>query len=246
MNKQFKPFLKLDYWKGGVKSAAAALLAIQQKSGQAIDVVTLTAEMVLHAAKNHEVMAAIMSANFIVSDATATTWWLRANHVRAARIPGVDLAEELIRTSNHPRVAIFGGADDVVRAQASAVISKFGGTVVLSDAGPLIDSYTGFEETERLHALHDARPDIILVAFGHGKQEWWNSKLKKHLHFPTIIVGVGGTIDVWGGRIRRAPRLVRRVHLEWLWRLCLEPKRIRRIVDAVIVFPYRAFLEGLL
>jgi len=246
MNKQFKPFLRLNYWFGDVQSAARAALARTHTSGQPRDVVTLTAEMVLHAAKNPEVTAAIMAADFIVSDTVSTTWWLRFNKIKASRIPGVDLAEQVIRQSDKQRVAIFGGFDDGVRARATKTVADFGGTVVLCDAGPRIESYTHFDEVDRLRELHHARPDIILVAFGHGKQEWWNAKLKKHLHFPALILGVGGTIDVWGGHITRAPRLVRTAGLEWLWRLLLEPKRFRRIIDAVIIFPYRAFLEGLL
>jgi N-acetylglucosaminyldiphosphoundecaprenol N-acetyl-beta-D-mannosaminyltransferase len=94
--------------------------------------------------------------------------------------------------------------------------------------------------------LNEKQPQIILVAFGHGKQEWWISKIKKELNYPAIIVGVGGTLDVWGGELRRAPRVMRAMGLEWLWRLIQEPSRIRRIFDAVVVFPYRAFLENLI
>jgi len=246
MNKQFKPFLRLNYWGGDVQSAAHAIIALAKRRAVAIDVVTLTAEMVLHAAKHPEVTAAIMGADFIVSDTTATTWWLRWNKIAATRIPGVDVAEKIIRESVHPRVAFFGGFDDATRLRAAQEIAQFGGTVVLSDAGPHIETYSGFDETDRLRDLHHARPDIILVAFGHGKQEWWNAKLKRQLHFPAIIIGVGGTIDVWGGHVVRAPRIVRAMSFEWLWRLMMEPKRIRRIVDAVFVFPYRAFFEDLL
>jgi N-acetylglucosaminyldiphosphoundecaprenol N-acetyl-beta-D-mannosaminyltransferase len=81
-------------------------------------------------------------------------------------------------------------------------------------------------------------PEILLVGFGHPKQERW---IANNLHqFPSvkIVVGVGGTFDVWAGRIFRAPKWLRALGLEWLWRLMQEPKRFRRIWNAVIVFPY--------
>jgi N-acetylglucosaminyldiphosphoundecaprenol N-acetyl-beta-D-mannosaminyltransferase len=58
-----------------------------------------------------------------------------------------------------------------------------------------------------------------------------------------VIMGVGGAFDYWAGEVKRAPQVMRRWGLEWLWRVIHEPKRILRIVRAVIIFPVLAFVD---
>lgn len=89
----------------------------------------------------------------------------------------------------------------------------------------------------------DAAPDIVFVAFGHGKQEWWINAYKKELPSVKIAMGVGGSIDAIAGQYRRGPRLMRRLGLEWVWRVILQPWRIPRIFTAIIIFPYIYFFK---
>lgn len=99
------------------------------------------------------------------------------------------------------------------------------------------DDTTGSDAREHIKTFS---PDILLVAFGHPKQELW---IEKHLNeFPSLkaVVGVGGTFDYWSGSKKRAPLTLRAFGLEWLWRLICEPKRWKRILNAVIVFPVLA------
>ncbi len=246
MNQSFKPFLRQNYWKSDVHGAAENLLQRLHTEQKTLHVVTLTSEMVLHAIKNPEVMSAILSSDFIVADTISLTFWLKTNKIPVCRVTGIDLAEQIIRHAQKPRVGIIGGVTERIRAKAAEKINDFGGIVSVTNEGPRIFSYTTADDAEIIAELNEKKPQIILVAFGHGKQEWWISKIKKQLSFPAIIIGVGGTIDVWGGEFTRAPHFVRAVGFEWFWRLIQEPKRVRRIIDAVIVFPYRAFLENLL
>lgn len=246
MNPLFRQFLSKTYWSGDIIGAAKYLLGRTKSEQKPLHVVTLTSEMVLHAAKHPAVIAAILSSDFIVADTISLTIWLRFHKVAARRITGVDLAETLIRTAGISSVALIGGNSATVRDRAAEKVALFGGRVIFSADGPRITSYDGALNGNLSRDLNEKQPQIILVAFGHGKQEWWISKIKKELNYPAIIVGVGGTLDVWGGELRRAPRVMRAMGLEWLWRLIQEPSRIRRIFDAVVVFPYRAFLENLI
>lgn len=246
MNHLFKPFLKQSYWSGDVHTAAKNLLERITAEHKPLHVVTLTSEMVLHAIKNPEILSAIFSSDFIVADTISLTLWLKSRGISVRRVTGIDLAEQIIRHAKNPHVAMIGGVSELVRTKARQKIETFGGTVTISAEGQRIISYTTFDDTDLVDELNLKKPQIILVGFGHGKQEWWISKVKKQLTFPAILIGVGGTIDVWGGEFVRAPRIIRSIGLEWLWRLIQEPTRIRRILDAVIIFPYRAFLENLL
>ena len=90
----------------------------------------------------------------------------------------------------------------------------------------------GFERDEETNAavfdrIREAAPDICYVALGSPKQEIWMSRNFEAAGVP-VILGVGGSFDFVAGRQRRAPRLVQRVGLEWLWRLCHDPLRLWR------------------
>src|SRR3989338_5352072 len=86
--------------------------------------------------------------------------------------------------------------------------------------------------------INAVKPEILFVALGHGRQEKWIYENFEKLPSVKLAMGVGGAFDFFAGRIRRAPKLLRSVGLEWLWRLILEPRRYGRILNAVLVFPY--------
>lgn len=92
------------------------------------------------------------------------------------------------------------------------------------------------EESDLASRIAAAEPDILLVALGHGKQERWIRDHLPKLPSVKIAMGIGGTLDFLAGRVWRAPRMVRRMHLEWLWRLLIEPWRFFRIFEATAVF----------
>lgn len=92
------------------------------------------------------------------------------------------------------------------------------------------------ENNKMLERIRAAAPDILFVAFGHGKQEKWLAEFLSQLPSVRIGMGVGGAFDYISGRIRRAPTLARQLGLEWLWRLSRQPWRIKRIWKAVMSF----------
>ena len=72
-----------------------------------------------------------------------------------------------------------------------------------------------------------SHPDLLFVCMGFPRQEEWIAAHRASLIGVRVVVGLGGSLDVWAGRVRRAPRLLSRVGLEWAWRMMLEPKRLR-------------------
>ena len=83
---------------------------------------------------------------------------------------------------------------------------------------------------------------MVLVAYGMKKQEMWIQKFAQKNNI-LLSVGVGGTFDFWSGKIPRAPQIMQKMGLEWVWRLAAEPGRILRIFRATIVFPYLCLRE---
>ena len=110
-----------------------------------------------------------------------------------------------------------------------------GGRVSRGDGGRWETSRDAIAEIRR------TRPEILFVAFGHGKQEEWIVQHLRDMPFVRVAMGIGGSFDFIAGRANRAPRFLRNAGLEWLWRLFTQPWRLRRIADAVFVFPWLVF-----
>lgn len=91
---------------------------------------------------------------------------------------------------------------------------------------------------QTINRINTAHPDIIFVAFGMGKQEKWICENLAKIPSVKIAMGVGGSFDYIAGAVPRAPLFLRRIGLEWIYRLFRQPKRIRRIFNATIVFIY--------
>jgi len=86
--------------------------------------------------------------------------------------------------------------------------------------------------------------DFLFVAYGAPKQEKWIARNLDKIPVK-VAIGVGGAFDFIAGRRRRAPKILRRLGLEWLWRLIQEPRRFPRILNATIKFPLLVFLHKL-
>jgi len=95
-----------------------------------------------------------------------------------------------------------------------------------------------------IESVRSSLPRVVLVAFGAPKQERWIDRYSAEVPSARIMMGVGGTLDMWAGRFPRAPHLMHQLGLEWLWRLAQQPSRLPRILRATVVFPWRALHEG--
>ena len=91
--------------------------------------------------------------------------------------------------------------------------------------------------------IQEFRPHIVLAAYGAPAQEFWIERNLRDLA-PVVGIGVGGTLDYLAGRIPRAPAPLRRIGLEWAYRLAREPWRWRRM-RALPEFARLAILEAL-
>ena len=141
-----------------------------------------------------------------------------------------------------------GGQGDVGRRAAARWRAKLPGlSVEAAGTGIRIGEDGVAVSTEEGRALIEviraAAPRVVLVAFGAPKQERWIDRHSAEVPSARIMMGVGGTLDMWAGRFSRAPRLMHRLGLEWAWRLAQQPSRLPRIARATVVFPWRALRE---
>ncbi len=170
-------------------------------------------------------------------------------HRLPARVTGADFTEKVAELAAEAGKSIYllgAGAGVAVRA-AGVLKTKFpklkiagasAGDDVRRDAGGHLQT-----RPETIEAINLVQPDILFVAYGHGVQEEWIAENMARLPSVRVAMGIGGTFDFLAGKVRRAPKLMRRLGLEWLWRLIIQPQRWHRIWTAVAVFPFLVMTE---
>lgn len=210
--------------------------------------ITVNAEMLMTALTNPFLAEVIKRADLLLADSIAVVLALYLFGIRVHRITGVDFAID-VAVELHKKglrgVAIFGGRDEATVKNAGNFMTNQGVNILVSERGPIFDaSDSKCADTKFFDILSQKKPSAVFVGFGHGKQEAWISCMRQKVSHPCVWIGVGGAIDYWGGRVKRAPCLFQKCGLEWMWRLCLEPSRWRRIVTAIFVFPARLLYDA--
>lgn len=157
------------------------------------------------------------------------------------RLPGVDALICLAKlcASEGRRLVLFGGENGVQDRAADALRNQFPTlNVVGYDPGKIIFDGARVEISESvISKLRVLKPGVVAVALGQGRQEFAIAKLKMMIPNVKIWIGIGGALDMIAGEKRRAPIMIQHLGFEWLWRVCIEPKRWRRTFNALVVFP---------
>jgi exopolysaccharide biosynthesis WecB/TagA/CpsF family protein len=179
---------------------------------------------------------ALESADILVRDGTGASILFRMmGREPGLNMNGSDFIPRVLDRFAGRRVALFGTCEPWL-GRATEWARARGAEVVASA--------DGFQsESEYLRIAAESRADLILLAMGMPRQESIAPLLAAHLMFPCLIVNGGAILDFWAGRFPRAPRWMRRIGFEWLYRLCLEPERLwRRYVLGNPAFLLRAAL----
>jgi N-acetylglucosaminyldiphosphoundecaprenol N-acetyl-beta-D-mannosaminyltransferase len=164
------------------------------------------------------------------------------------RVSGTDMVPEIAKLAreNKLKIALLGGLNQFAIDKAANVIREWGNEVVYASHGVPKTQWENKEFHGRIiNELRAASPEIVFVALGHPKQEQWIDQYRNLLPTIRLFIGCGGALDFVAGVAKRAPTWMRKIGLEWLWRLAIEPKRIKRIFNAVIVFPFTVLYVSL-
>lgn len=207
------------------------------KSGQ---IVTINPEMIEYAAKDKDFAEIVRNAELLVPDGIGVQLGLKILGHDVKRIAGIELGKKLLCKYSGAPVAFIGAKPDVV----AAAVEKIKGEIPNLNAVCVLDGYFKDSDTV-LNDLKNSCPKLALIALGSPKQEFFIAKAKKMLP-DTIFIGLGGSFDVWSGRVERAPQIWQRFGLEWLYRTIKEPKRFKRIFPVLPVFVLKVFREKLI
>jgi N-acetylglucosaminyldiphosphoundecaprenol N-acetyl-beta-D-mannosaminyltransferase len=193
-------------------------------------VVTMNAEIVIYANQHPEFAKILQQADLITPDGSGIILALWLHGIAQAKCAGIELGEELLQLASQPEhnysVFFYGGKPEVAAKAAAKWQADYPSLNIVG----IEHGYLNSEEQAKLkHQLLTTQPKIILVAMGVPRQEIW---IREHFHLcpQSIWIGVGGSFDVWSGAKKRAPQLVRRLNLEWCYRVIQEPSRWQRIL----------------
>ncbi|MDD5589883.1 MAG: WecB/TagA/CpsF family glycosyltransferase [Candidatus Portnoybacteria bacterium] len=186
-------------------------------------IVTPNPEMLVLAQKNRDFREILNKADMAIADGIGIIFASLLFGKKIKRIHGVDLMAKILAMAEN-RIFLLGG-----RSVAEKIAKDYPAVIGFS------------EELENATAqINKLQPNILFVALGAPRQENWIAENLAKIPSVRIAMGVGGAFDLLSGKIKRAPKFMRKIGLEWLWRLILEPKRLSRIYRAVIVFPFLA------
>ncbi len=193
-------------------------------------VCTPNPEMVMAALKDPEFMEVLNNSAINLPDGIGIVYASRFTENRIEeRVPGCDTVLAVfdkIKNTNKT-VYFFGGAPGVAEKAKEEMEKRFKGLKVVGTADGYFD-----EEKEKLIIadINEKKPDMLLVGIGFPKQEKWIAKHLDELNVK-VAMGVGGSLDVFSGTVKRAPKIFIKLGLEWFYRLLCQPSRIGRMMQ---------------
>ena len=205
-------------------------------------VVTPNSEIVQNASKDESLKALIGSADLIIPDGIGLVY---ASKILGCplkeRVTGIDFLESIVAylEKTGKSIYFFGSKPGVADAAAEKIKEKY---PELKVAGTHHGYFKPEEEPQIVQEINDSGADFLCVALGAPKQEKFISDHRDQLKVKGAI-GVGGSLDVWAGTLKRAPEFYQKHGLEWLYRFIQQPSRYKRML-ALPVFMLRVIFTG--
>jgi N-acetylglucosaminyldiphosphoundecaprenol N-acetyl-beta-D-mannosaminyltransferase len=223
------------------------------RSDKSHHIATPNPEMIVEAQRNLAFKEALRKTSLNVPDGVGLVWALRRAQgklkkgnmpSRIVRVTGTDtllaLCSSESRISPPERIFLLGAAPGIAERSAEVLREK-------NPALKIVGAYAGSPkveaEEEIIQRITAASPTLLFVAYGAPAQDLWIARNLGKLPSVKVAMGVGGALDFIVGKQKRAPRVFQSIGLEWLWRLLREPRRAKRIWNAVVVFPWMVLRE---
>lgn len=206
-----------------------------------IQIITINPEMIEAAKKDKDFANVIKHAELIVPDGVGIKIALALKGYKQERIGGCDLSYELVKLceSNGWRLALLGAKEEVMQTLLSKFKNDFPNLNIVYSHNGYFDN-----ENEILNDISKSRPQVLLCALGAPKQEFLIYRLKEMLQ-GCVMIGVGGSFDVFSGCTKRAPVIWQKLGLEWLYRVIVQPERIKRIFPTLPIFLFESIIDSI-
>jgi N-acetylglucosaminyldiphosphoundecaprenol N-acetyl-beta-D-mannosaminyltransferase len=208
----------------------ASIIAHARSGGKPAYVITPNAQHIVLLEKERRLQEVYDHADLVVPDGISILIAARLyGRSLRQRITGVDLFKELCghAAAADLHVCLLGGRPGSAEKAAKNLQLQYPNLRCTTYCPPLGFEQSGADLKRTADAVVAARPDILFVAFGAPKQEYWIYEHGLQLSVP-VCIGVGGSFEIVGGVVPRAPQWTQNIGCEWLYRLCREPRRMWR------------------
>lgn len=207
-----------------------------QKGGQ---VVTINPEMIEYGLKNSEFADILNSTDLVIPDGVGVKIGLKIKGIDAQRIAGIEFSHKMVEecAKKSFSLGLIGAKPDIIQKASENLKAEFKNLNIAY----VQDGYFS-EKDVVLAQLKEKSPKLLLVALGSPKQEEFIKEARKLLP-ESVMVGVGGSFDVWSGEVQRAPVIYQKLGLEWLYRTVKEPQRFKRIFPNLPRFIFRVIFS---
>lgn len=222
------------------KTVLEKILKYLKQGSKFIHITSLNPENLVISEENIMFRKVLQNAQIRIIDGVGVVLAAKLLKIKAGeRYPGADLMADLIKQAaiSRLRVLLIGGKGDLAVSLSNCYSrgypeAKFVGVEGVKN----IKKPTRNEEERLLAIVSDFKPHLVFVAFGSPDQELWIERHKDKLGY-TVCMGVGGSFDYAAGMVSRAPIFMRKIGLEWLYRLFTQPWRWRRQVRLIRFIP---------
>lgn len=207
----------------------ATFITEGRATGASHQIVTANAEIIYQASKNEKMRTVINQAQLVTADGSGVVWASKQlGEPLAERVTGIDLVNSICVASAQYgwKLYILGSAPGVADTAAQNICDKYPGCNIIGTHHGYFDEK---EEQKILEELREQKPDVLFVALGAPKQEYWIAEHVSALGIP-VAMGIGGSMDVLSGNVKRAPQWMQKLSLEWLYRVLIQPTRFKRVL----------------
>lgn len=202
-------------------------------------IATINPEMIAMGEKDEKLGEILRNADLIIPDGFGIKLALRIRGIKQEQVPGIEFARELINicAENGYSVGFVGAHEEVVNRAVENIKKQTPNLNVVYKHNGYFDN-----EDAIIEAILEASPRVLLVAMGVPRQEFFIDKIKSKKD-DIIVIGVGGSFDVWSGFTKRAPVIWQKLGLEWLYRAIKQPERFKRIFPTLPLFLFKVIIE---
>ena len=225
------------------EQASAVFAEIFSQPGCSM-IVTPNSEIVQNASKDEELRSLIASADLIIPDGIGLVYASKVMGCPLSeRVKGIDFLESIIArlAQTGESIFFFGSKPGVADEAADRMKKKYPGLRV---AGTQNGYFQPEEEALIVKQINESGADFLCVALGAPKQERFIAQHRDEFTSVRGAIGVGGSLDVWAGNLKRAPEFYRNHGLEWLYRFIQQPTRFKRMLTLPVFMLRVIFRRG--
>ena len=194
-------------------------------------IVTANAEIAYMAYHDEKMQQAVNGADMVTADGSGILWAAKQlGDAMPERVTGIDLVYAICKESAVKgwKIYLMGSAEGVAQKAAHRLMLDYVGcNIVGTHHGFLKEKAV---EQALIEDIKAKQPDVLLVGMGAPRQEYWIIDHMEELGVP-VSMGIGGSMDVISGELKRAPKWMQKMSLEWLYRLIKQPSRIGRMMN---------------